>query len=88
MTKFSDFIGFCNHCAAFDVPVRVPWDSSQIALCLGCFVAFCKAKDQAAAYMRGLVSEPRPDVTTRPKLTTSHQGAGRERSRRKSLARP
>ena len=50
--KFSDRIGFCNHCATFDVPVRTPWSHPDIALCMTCYVAFCKAQDEVAAMLR------------------------------------
>lgn len=52
--QFEDFIGFCNHCAHFDVPVRVPWSNPDIALCLPCFAAHGKAMDRAGAAMRSV----------------------------------
>ena len=51
---FGDFTGFCNHCAAFDVPVQVPWSAPNIALCLNCFVAYCRSMDTASAAMRSV----------------------------------
>ena len=51
---FADEIGFCNHCATFDVPVRVPWSAPQIALCFDCFAAYCEAMDASAEAFRAL----------------------------------
>ena len=52
--KFSDVIGFCNHCGTFDVPVRTPWSHRDLALCALCYVRFCEAQDEAAAMFRYL----------------------------------
>lgn len=52
--KFSDYVGFCNHCATFDVPVRVPWSAPDIALCFDCFRNYCHDMDKFQAAFRAL----------------------------------